>query len=58
MIELCRRQLNFADGLIVEEVTDLWEDWMRHVDEAAAAGWEDEGLENFWTAAVCSNRCG
>jgi len=25
VIELCRRQLNFADGLIVEEVGDLWE---------------------------------
>ena len=36
MIELCRRQLNFADGLIAEEVTDLWEDWMRHVDEVLA----------------------
>lgn len=36
MIELCRRQLNFADGLIVEEVGDLWEDWMRHVDEVLA----------------------
>jgi IS5 family transposase len=33
MIEQCRRQLNFADGLIAEEVSDLWEDWMREVDE-------------------------
>ena len=32
MIELCRRQLEFGDGLIAEEVADLWEDWMRHVD--------------------------
>ena len=32
MIELCRRQLSFGDGLIAEEVADLWEDWMRHVD--------------------------
>ena len=32
MIELCRRQLDFGDGLIAEEVGDLWEDWMRHVD--------------------------
>src|SRR4029453_13166510 len=30
--EVCRRQLNFGDGLIAEEVADLWEDWMRHVD--------------------------
>jgi len=32
VIELCRRQLEFGDGLIAEEVADLWEDWMRHVD--------------------------
>lgn len=32
MIERCRRQLDFGDGLIAEEVADLWEDWMRHVD--------------------------
>src|SRR5260370_7669818 len=33
MIEVCRRQLNFAEGLIAEEVGELWEDWMRQVDE-------------------------
>jgi len=33
VIELCRRQLDFGDGLIAEEVGDLWEDWMRHVDK-------------------------
>ena len=33
MIELCRRQLDFGDGLIAEEVGNLWEDWMRHVDQ-------------------------
>lgn len=33
MIELCRRQLDLAEGLIDEEVADLWEDWMRHVDQ-------------------------
>jgi IS5 family transposase len=32
VIELCRRQLNFGDGLIADEVSDLWEDWMRNVD--------------------------
>ncbi|HEX5682758.1 MAG TPA: hypothetical protein VFY73_01875 [Ideonella sp.] len=32
MIELSRRQLDFGDGLIAEEVSDLWEDWMRCVD--------------------------
>jgi IS5 family transposase len=33
VIELCRRQLNFADGLIAEEVGELWEDWMHQVDQ-------------------------
>jgi len=33
MIEVCRRQLNFGEGLIAEEVGELWEDWMRQVDE-------------------------
>jgi transposase, IS5 family len=33
MIEISRRQLNFAEGLIAEEVGDLWEGWMRQVDE-------------------------
>ena len=32
MIEISRRQLSFADGLIADEVSDLWEDWMRQVD--------------------------
>jgi transposase, IS5 family len=36
MIERSRRQLNFADGLIAEEVGDLWDDWMRHVDQVLA----------------------
>jgi hypothetical protein len=36
MIERCRRQLQFADGLIAEEVSDLWEDWMRRVDQVLA----------------------
>jgi IS5 family transposase len=29
-----RLQRSFADGLIMEEVKDLWEPWMRHADEA------------------------
>ena len=32
MIELRHHQLSFGDGLIAEEVSELWEDWMRHVD--------------------------
>ena len=33
MIEARRRQFSFADGLIAEEVSDLWEDWMRPADQ-------------------------
>ncbi len=29
-----RVQLSFADGLIAEQVDDLWEPWMRHADQA------------------------
>jgi IS5 family transposase len=36
MIEMRRAQLNFGDGLIVEEVSDLREDWMAHADEVLA----------------------
>ena len=32
MIEARRVQLSFGDGLINEEVGDLWEDWMRPAD--------------------------
>ena len=33
MIAARRLQRSFADGLIAEEVQDLWEPWMRHADE-------------------------
>jgi IS5 family transposase len=33
VIEVCRAQLNLAEGLIAEEVGELWEDWMREVDQ-------------------------
>ncbi len=36
MIEMRRAQLSFGDGLIVEEVRDLREDWMAHADEVLA----------------------
>lgn len=36
MIERSRRQLHLCDGLIAEEVGDLWEAWMRRVDELLA----------------------
>jgi IS5 family transposase len=35
-----RLQLSFGDGLITETVSDLWEPWMRHADQAL----EDEEL--------------
>jgi IS5 family transposase len=31
-----RAQLNFGDGLVAEEVSDLREDWMKHADEVLA----------------------
>ena len=40
MIATRRLQRTFADGLILEEVDDLWEPWMRHADQAL----EDEAL--------------
>src|SRR5215216_4879524 len=36
MIEMRRAQLSFGDGLIVEEVSDLREDWMQHADRVLA----------------------
>ena len=33
MIATRRLQRSFADGLITEEVTDLWEPWMRQADQ-------------------------
>lgn len=33
MLDLHRAQLHFADGLIAEEVSDLWEDWMHSADQ-------------------------
>ena len=40
MIAARRLQRSFADGFIGEAVTDLWEPWMRHADEA----WNDDQL--------------
>jgi IS5 family transposase len=50
VIELCRRQLDFGDGLIAEEVGDLWEDWMRHVDTVL----EDPALLDLVYQALAS----
>ena len=40
MIAARRLQRSFADGLIDEEVADLWEPWMRHADQVL----EDDAL--------------
>ena len=40
MIVARRLQRSFADGLIAEEVADLWEPWMRQADQVL----EDDGL--------------
>lgn len=40
MIAARRLQRSFADGLITEEVDDLWEPWMRQADQAL----EDDAL--------------
>ena len=40
MIAARRLQRSFADGLIAEEVTDLWEPWMRQADQVL----EDDAL--------------
>ena len=40
MTEARRQQLQFGEGLIAEEVTDLREDWMKHADQVL----EDETL--------------
>lgn len=52
MIQYRRSQRSFADGLIAEEVTDLWEPWMRHADEAI----DDDQLLEIVHAAL-SQRC-
>lgn len=38
MIEARRLQRTFGEGLIEEEVADLWEDWMQHADEVLNDG--------------------
>jgi len=40
MIKMRRAQLSFGDGLIADEVKDLYEDWMKHADEVLS----DEAL--------------
>ena len=52
MIEARRAQTTFADGLITEEVADLWEPWMRHSDAVL----EDAALIEIVRQAL-SQRC-
>lgn len=62
MIEVCRRQMNFAEGLIAEEVSDLWEDWMRQVDAVLAdrelLGTVYEALARRWPHSRTRGRKG
>jgi transposase, IS5 family len=52
VIEAYRRQLNFAEGLIAEEVGELWEDWMRQVDAVL----DDRALLNTVYEALAKRR--
>jgi transposase, IS5 family len=52
MIEARRLQRSFADGLIAEEVSDLWQPWMRRTDEVI----QDEQLLHIVQEAL-SKRC-
>ena len=52
MIEARRAQLNFGEGLIAEEVADLWEDWMRPADQVL----DDEQLLSTVYDALAKRR--
>jgi transposase, IS5 family len=62
VIELCRRQLNFTDGWMAQETAELWEDWMRHVDQvlvdAQLLGTVYEALARRWTNSRTRGRKG
>ena len=62
MIERSRRQLHLGDGLIAEEVGDLWEGWMRGVDEllddAQLLELVYEALAHRWTHSRTLGRKG
>ncbi|MGH9579032.1 MAG: transposase, partial [Terriglobales bacterium] len=61
-MEACRAQLNLAEGLIAEEVGDLWEDWMRQVDQVLAdqelLGTVYEALARRWPMSRTRGRRG
>jgi transposase, IS5 family len=46
-----RRQVSFGDGLIREEVDDLWEPWMRHADQVIDDDALVEMVQNAFLAA-------
>ena len=52
MIEVRRVQLSFAEGLIAEEVSDLWEGWMRPADQVL----DDEQLLTTVYEALAKRR--
>jgi transposase, IS5 family len=52
MIKMRRAQLSFGDGLIAEEVKDLYEDWMKHADEVL----DDEPLVAVAYEALAKQR--
>lgn len=52
MIEARRAQRSFAEGLMAEEVSDLWEDWMRLADQLL----DDEQLLNTVYEALAKRR--
>jgi IS5 family transposase len=62
VIELRRAQLNFAEGLIAEEVGELWEDWMRQVDDVLCdpelLSTVYEGLAHRWPNSRTRGRRG
>ena len=62
MIEMRRAQLNFGDGLIAEEVSDLAEGWMKHVDavlaDEAIVAAVYEALANRYPKSRCRGRRG
>jgi IS5 family transposase len=47
VIERGRAQRTFGDGLIAEEVKDLYEDWMKHADQVLADK-EIGAIAEFW----------
>ena len=62
MIEARRRQRSFGDGLTAEEIEDLQETWMRHVDavlqDEAILLAVHQALSNRWPNSSSHGRPG